>query len=129
MSTDQIEGQIVAYLTKCRIEGALWTSDIAHGVKKPTATVRRVLQKMESSGAVVRVVVGNPSSWKLTRYEPTYTDDQLKIAVEAILADERVFPSQRDREAAAVKLIREQREMNPRQAMDFHAALTKKGDE
>lgn len=53
-------------MRRWRREGALWTSDIAHGVKLPTATVRRALFALEKAGLVRRVVVGNPTSWELT---------------------------------------------------------------
>ncbi len=63
------EVAITRYLRLCRREGALWTSDIAHGIKKGTLGTRRILERMEKAGTVCRVVTGNPISWELTSYD------------------------------------------------------------
>jgi predicted ArsR family transcriptional regulator len=61
--------RIVRYLRVCRREGALWTSDIAHGARIATDAARRELGRLEAAGTVRRVVIGNPTSWELVSGE------------------------------------------------------------
>ena len=63
MSDD--EGRVLNIMWKWRDEGALWTSDIAHGARLTTAKARSVLRGLEAQGKVARVVIGNPTSWRL----------------------------------------------------------------
>lgn len=63
---DDLKGSVLAVMRRWRREGALWTSDIAHGVRQSTATARRALIALEKDGTVRRVVTGNPTSWELT---------------------------------------------------------------
>lgn len=61
--------KIIAYLRRTEIEGALWTSDIAYGVKAPTSAVLRRLRGLAGDGKVERVVKGgkgHPASWKIS---------------------------------------------------------------
>lgn len=65
MSAIPIEGRISSFLLRHRKEGALWTSDIAIGLREPTPFIRKILKQMEKSGTVRRVVIGSPTSWEL----------------------------------------------------------------
>lgn len=66
-TTGHLPDQITEYLTRHVREGALWTSDVAYGVRQPTAKVRRVLFTLALQGVVERVVMGNPSSWRIVK--------------------------------------------------------------
>jgi len=69
---NSLEGWVLAYLTRHRAEGALWTGDIALGLRRgkrqgdpTTYAVNRALKRLLAVGAVVKVCTGNPSSWCL----------------------------------------------------------------
>lgn len=59
--------RIIAFLSRHKKEGAIWTSDIAAAVRQPTAKVRRALFTLALQGVVERVVMGNPSSWRIVQ--------------------------------------------------------------
>lgn len=56
---------VLAVMRRWRREGALYTSDIAHGAKVKTGEARRALNVLEQRGEVKRVLRGNPTSWIL----------------------------------------------------------------
>jgi DNA-binding IclR family transcriptional regulator len=56
---------VLSVLRRWQAEGALWTSDVAHGARTTTAEARRALLALERKGLVRRVVEGNPTSWAL----------------------------------------------------------------
>lgn len=68
-----LRNRIVAYLRLCEREGALYTSDIAWGVRDRygtanTPAANRELRRMERDGTVERVCLGgngHPTSWRL----------------------------------------------------------------
>ena len=66
--TSETDEKVMAALRFYRREGAVWTSDISHTAKLPTATTLRALQRLEKAGKARRVVEGGggyPSSWEL----------------------------------------------------------------
>ncbi|KGM36169.1 FaeA/PapI family transcriptional regulator [Inquilinus limosus] len=61
-----IERRILTYLSRYKKEiGAMWTADIAYGLRESTPFIRKILVKLEKDGKVRRVVIGNPTSWEL----------------------------------------------------------------
>lgn len=70
-----LEERIIAYLSRCWTEGALWTGDIAGGLRRAgtstpsTPDVRRTLKRLAAAGAVEQVRKGNPSSWCLPGFK------------------------------------------------------------
>lgn len=60
-----LDQSVLNLMRRWQREGALWTSDIAHGVKVKTAKARSSLVRLEAAGKVRRVVTGNPTSWEL----------------------------------------------------------------
>jgi hypothetical protein len=63
MSDDEM--RVLNIMRKWRDEGAHWTRDIALGAGITTAKARSVLRGLEARGKVARVVMGNPTSWRL----------------------------------------------------------------
>ncbi|WP_026871760.1 hypothetical protein [Inquilinus limosus] len=63
--SSELQDRILAYLRRHHREGAMWTADIAYGVKEKTPKVRAALLRLEAAKAVRRVVEGNPISWAL----------------------------------------------------------------
>lgn len=67
MDDEELERRIVAYMTRSRSEGALWTYQVAKGVGMLTPSVRTALSRLEQQGIVRRVADGaSATSWALT---------------------------------------------------------------
>jgi len=67
--SSELQDRILAYLKRHQREGAMWTADIAYGLKEKTPKVRAALLRLEAAKAVQRVVEGNPISWAVTSPE------------------------------------------------------------
>ncbi len=62
---DWFDEKVLASVRKSSAtEGAMWTSDIAWGVRSTTAAARYALIRLEKQGLVRRVVIGSPTSWE-----------------------------------------------------------------
>lgn len=67
--SSELQDRVIAYLRRHHREGAMWTGDIAYGLKEKTPTVRAALLRLEAAHRVQRVVEGNPISWALVAQE------------------------------------------------------------
>lgn len=65
LNATDVQSAVLVYLRRWKVSGALWTSDIAQGVKLPTDRVRRALLILERDKLVRRVADGNPTSWEI----------------------------------------------------------------
>lgn len=70
-----LDERVLASIRKStKTEGAMWTSDIAWGVRASTAATRYALIRLEKRGLVRRVVIGRPTSWEAPT-SPTPSSD------------------------------------------------------